>query len=108
MKTDIGIENEKSGFIPDTDWKMRRFGDPWQQGESIISGIGQGYILTTPIQLATMISRIANGGYEVSPTFKKFDKNKETVIQYPTGSKQTTYSISISLKMQIARCLKKH
>ncbi len=81
MKTDIGIENEKSGFIPDTDWKMRRFGEPWQQGESIISGIGQGYILTTPIQLATMVSRIANGGYEVHPTFKKFDKNNKLELK---------------------------
>ncbi len=73
QKTNVGIENEKSGLIPDTEWKRQRFGEPWQQGESIISGIGQGYILTTPIQLATMVSRIANGGYAVSPTFKKFD-----------------------------------
>lgn len=81
FKTNIGIENEKSGFIPDTDWKMRKFGEPWQQGESIISGIGQGYILTTPVQLATMISRIANGGYEVSPTFTKYDKNKKQELR---------------------------
>ena len=80
-KTNIGIENEKSGFIPDTEWKMRRFGETWQQGESIISGIGQGYILTTPIQLATMVSRIANGGYEVNPTFKKFDKNDKLELK---------------------------
>lgn len=70
-KTNIGIENEKEGLIPDAEWKRRRFGEPWQQGESIISGIGQGYILTTPIQLATMVSRIANGGYEVNPTFNR-------------------------------------
>ena len=81
FKTNIGIENEKSGFIPDTDWKMRKFGEPWQQGESIISGIGQGYILTTPVQLATMISRIANGGYEVSPTFTKYDKSKKQELR---------------------------
>ena len=76
-KTNIGIENEKSGLIPDTEWKMKRFGEPWQQGESVISGIGQGYILTTPIQLATMVSRIANGGYKINPTFKKLDKNEK-------------------------------
>ena len=72
-KTNIGIENEKSGLIPDADWKRWRFGEPWQQGESIISAIGQGYILTTPVQLAVMVSRIANGGYEVQPTFNKVD-----------------------------------
>ena len=76
-KTNIGIENEKSGLIPDTEWKIKRFGEPWQQGENVISGIGQGYILTTPIQLATMVSRIANGGYKINPTFKKLDKNEK-------------------------------
>lgn len=70
-KTNIGIENEKDGLIPDADWKRRRFGEGWQQGESIISAIGQGYILTTPMQLAVMVSRIANGGYEIHPTFSK-------------------------------------
>ncbi len=79
QKTNVGIENEKSGLIPDTEWKRQRFGEPWQQGESIISGIGQGYILTTPVQLATMVSRIANGGYAVSPTFRKFDPKNGVV-----------------------------
>ena len=84
----IGLENEKSGLIPDKAWKYRRFGEPWQLGESLISGIGQGYILVTPLQLATMTARIANGGYEVVPTFfplsaeqkdniKKISVNKE-------------------------------
>lgn len=72
-KTNIGLENEKAGLIPDAEWKRRRFGEAWQQGESIISGIGQGYILTTPVQLAVMVSRIANGGYEINPTFRKVD-----------------------------------
>ena len=76
-KTNIGIENEKDGIIPDSDWKKKRFGESWQLGETIISGIGQGYILTTPMQLAVMVSRIANGGIEISPTFKKV--NSETI-----------------------------
>lgn len=71
QKTDIGLENEKTGLIPDKEWKRRRFGEAWQQGETVISGIGQGYILITPLQLATMTARIANGGYEVKPTFTK-------------------------------------
>ena len=70
-KIDIGLKNEKPGLIPDKAWKKKRFGEPWQQGETVISGIGQGYILTTPLQLATMVARIANGGYEVKPTFTK-------------------------------------
>ncbi len=71
QKINIGLENEKEGLIPDTEWKRKRFGEPWQLGESLISGIGQGYILTTPIQLVTMTARIANGGYNIVPTFEK-------------------------------------
>lgn len=80
-KINIGLENEKSGLIPNTDWKLRRFGEPWQQGESLISGIGQGYILTTPIQLATMTARIANGGYKVDPTLKKLTADQKQKIE---------------------------
>lgn len=71
----IGLEHEKAGLIPDKEWKLRRFGEPWQMGESLISGIGQGYILVTPLQLATMTARLVNGGYEVTPTFFPVDEN---------------------------------
>ena len=77
QKVNIGLENEKAGLIPDSDWKRRRFGEPWQLGETLISGIGQGYILTTPIQLATMTARIANGGYRVKPTLVKTTEKPE-------------------------------
>lgn len=80
-KVDIGLENEKAGLIPNTEWKQRRFGEPWQHGESLISGIGQGYILTTPIQLATMTARIANGGYKVNPTLNKLSDNQKQKIE---------------------------
>ena len=80
-KIDIGLENEKAGLIPDKAWKMKRFGEPWQQGESLISGIGQGYILTTPLQLATMVARVANGGYEVKPTFIKLSNEEKKHIK---------------------------
>ncbi len=80
-KINIGLENERAGLIPDKAWKLKRFGEPWQQGESLISGIGQGYILTTPLQLATMIARVANGGYQVTPTFTKLDPNEKNHIK---------------------------
>ena len=72
-KVNIGLEHEKAGLIPDKEWKLKRFGEPWQVGESLISGIGQGYILVTPLQLATMTARLVNGGYEVVPTFFPID-----------------------------------
>lgn len=76
-KTNIGIENEKEGIVPNAEWKKKRFGESWQLGETIIAGIGQGYVLVTPMQLAVMTSRIANGRYEVVPTFKKVDENNQ-------------------------------
>lgn len=85
-KIDVGLENEKSGLIPDKKWKLNRFGEPWQQGESVISGIGQGYILTTPLQLATMVARIANGGYEVKPTFTKVE-NRSAIRKIDVSDK---------------------
>lgn len=80
-KINIGLENEKAGLIPDKEWKLRRFGEPWQQGESLISGIGQGYILTTPLQLATMTARLVNGGYEIKPTFLKVSDGEKSKIR---------------------------
>lgn len=80
-KINIGLENEKAGLIPDKEWKLRRFGEPWQQGESLISGIGQGYILTTPLQLATMTARLVNGGYEIKPTFLKVSDGEKRKIK---------------------------
>ncbi|HWD26202.1 MAG TPA: penicillin-binding protein 2 [Rhizomicrobium sp.] len=59
--TGIEIPGENAGFIPDAAWKEARFGIPWQLGETLVTGIGQGYVLTTPLQLATLAARIASG-----------------------------------------------
>jgi penicillin-binding protein 2 len=63
----IDISGEKKGFIPTRRWKQKQFNQPWQKGETLISGIGQGYVLATPLQLAVMAAHIANGGYRVKP-----------------------------------------
>ena len=67
----IGLDNEKGGNIPNKAWKYAKYGTNWTQGDSANSGIGQGYVLVTPLQLVTMLSRIVNGGYAVKPTFIK-------------------------------------
>ena len=59
--TGIELPGELAGFIPSRAWKLARFGVPWQQGETLNTGIGQGYVLTTPIQLCTLVARIASG-----------------------------------------------
>ena len=69
--------DEKSGLIPSKAWKKARHGTQWTQGDSANSGIGQGYVLVTPLQLATMLARVVNGGYEVMPTFIKNPKKEK-------------------------------
>jgi penicillin-binding protein 2 len=61
------FENEKKGLIPSTAWKKNVLGRNWLLGETIITGIGQGYIQTTPIQLCLMTAQIANGGFKIYP-----------------------------------------
>ncbi|EJW21602.1 hypothetical protein IMCC14465_13980 [alpha proteobacterium IMCC14465] len=62
-----GAFEEKKGLIPGRDWKRANLDASWQTGETLIAGIGQGYMLVTPIQLAVMTARLANGGREVVP-----------------------------------------
>ena len=68
---EVGLDNEKAGIIPTKAWKKARFGTSWTHGDAANSGIGQGYVLVTPLQLATMLARVVNGGYAVQPTFIK-------------------------------------
>ena len=58
---------EKKGLVPNTQWKKNALGQGWLLGETMITGIGQGYIQTTPIQLCLMTAQIANGGYKIYP-----------------------------------------
>ncbi len=66
-KTNIFLNGERSGLIPSREWKYRRFGTPWQKGETLNTAIGQGYVLVTPIQVAKFISAIVNGGRLLRP-----------------------------------------
>ena len=63
---DLYIE-EKIGIVPSTKWKLENLGIPWYLGETINTGIGQGYIQSTPLQLCFMTAQIANGGYKIKP-----------------------------------------
>jgi penicillin-binding protein 2 len=59
---DIGLIEEKAGVVPDPDWKRGNLNAAWLGGETLIAGAGQGYVQTTPLQLAVMTARIASGG----------------------------------------------
>ena len=60
-------KNEKKGLVPSTKWKKDKLGTGWVLGETLITGIGQGYIQTTPLQLCLMSAQIANGGFKIYP-----------------------------------------
>jgi penicillin-binding protein 2 len=63
----VDLPGERGGLIPNKEWKRKALKQPWHPGETLINAIGQGYVTATPIQLATMVSRIANGGFAVVP-----------------------------------------
>lgn len=67
----IGLKNEKPGLIPSAAWKQKKFGKRWFHGETLPVAIGQGYVLMTPIQLASMIATVANEGTVYRPYLVK-------------------------------------
>ena len=72
------FDNEKKGLIPDTKWKKNNLGKGWVIGETLITGIGQGYTQTTPLQLCLMTAQLANGGFKIYPKII-FDENNKSV-----------------------------
>ena len=73
--------NEKKGLIPSTNWKKDNLGKGWVLGETLITGIGQGYIQTTPLQLCLMVAQLGNGGHKITPriTISSNDETYEEV-----------------------------
>ncbi len=70
-KTGIDLPGESAGLVPSPAWKERRFHRPWFPGETVISGIGQGYWQVTPLQLAVATAALANGGTIYKPELLK-------------------------------------
>lgn len=65
--TELGLKSEKSGLVPSRDWKSRALRRQWLLGETYNTGIGQGYLLATPLQLAIQAARLANGRFAIKP-----------------------------------------
>ena len=65
--TGIKLDNEASGLVATSDWKLTRMGVPWQGGETLSVVIGQGFNLVTPIQMLCLISAVGNGGVRYRP-----------------------------------------
>ena len=94
------FENEKQGLMPSTQWKKNTLGKGWVIGETLITGIGQGYIQTTPLQLCLMTAQLANGGYKIYPKISvngdedNFEDIKSTIEKNSKNSKDTKRSLT--------------
>jgi penicillin-binding protein 2 len=84
-KTGIELAGEKPGLIPSQEWKKKKYGYPWQKGETLNTAIGQGFVLCTPLQVATFFSGIANGAYVPRP---------HIVLAVDGASKSTSFTPS--------------
>jgi len=82
-KLDISLYGARSGLVPSDEWKRKVFNQPWVGGDTLNTAIGQGNVLATPLQMALVTARIANGGVPIKPylvrnhnIYKQFDELK--------------------------------
>jgi len=92
-KLGIELSAERKGLIPTRDWKLAVYGEPWQKGETLVIGIGQGFVLATPLQLAVMAARIANGGIAIRPNIVR---ETQRVGKRLPGSREPFPSMGLS------------
>ncbi|MFC1494637.1 penicillin-binding protein 2 [Thermodesulfobacteriota bacterium] len=82
-KTNIDLTSEVDGLIPDREWKMVKKGEKWHQGETLSCAIGQSYIDVTPVQMASLISTVFNGGMIYQPgVVKSVGNEKNNVFEF--------------------------
>ncbi|MFA6015270.1 MAG: penicillin-binding protein 2 [Gallionellaceae bacterium] len=93
-RTGVDMEGEVSGLVPSQQWKMRRYKQPWYAGDTVSVGIGQGYNLVTPLQLASATATLANDGVTYKPHFVKEIKRSSGVS--PERIPQPTYDLHIA------------
>ncbi len=81
--TNLDIAGERTGLLPTPEWKEKRFKQPWYAGETVITGIGQGYTLITPMQLAFATAMLANNGVGVKPHLVASIRDSQTGQTHP-------------------------
>ena len=86
LKSGIDITGEVGGLLPTPEWKQRRFKQPWYMGETVIVGIGQGYTLATPMQLAQATAILANKGVAMRPRLVTSIVDAKTLVSAPTAA----------------------
>jgi penicillin-binding protein 2 len=96
-KTGIDLEGETSGLLPSQDWKMKRYQQIWYPGDTVSVGIGQGYSLVTPMQLAFATATLANNGVAYKPHLvKEVQSSRNSESRFI--AQQPLYDLSIDPK----------
>lgn len=80
--TGIDLGQESAGLVPTSHWKLKRFGEPWQGGETLSVAIGQGFNLVTPLQLAVMAAAVGNGGIRYKPQLVQKIVSAENTVTF--------------------------
>jgi len=93
-KIDISLYGSKAGLVPSNEWKQKVFKQPWVGGDTLNAAIGQGNVLATPLQMALVTAKIANGGIPIKPylvrnrnIYKQFDELKNEPLVKPAHLK---------------------
>lgn len=97
-KTDIDVLNDSRGLVPSKKWKRNTKNEPWYKGDTLILGIGQGFISTTPLQLAKATALLANKGKSIIPRFaiKTYDPITEKTFDFDVN-----YGKTVKMKNEI-------
>ncbi|MGZ5077995.1 MAG: penicillin-binding protein 2 [Usitatibacter sp.] len=94
-RTGIDIEGELTGLVPSQEWKWERFKQKWYAGDTVSVGIGQGYLLATPLQLAAATATIANEGVPVHPRLLKAVQDAKTQQTRPILASATREAVAV-------------
>jgi penicillin-binding protein 2 len=102
LGTELGLDmpGERAGLMPTKAWKRAVIGQPWVLGETLVAGIGQGFVLSTPLQLATMTARMANGGRAVVPHLAR-----DVVVRGQLASRAAVEPAPLGIKPQNLRAV---
>ena len=105
-KSGVALDDERSGLIPDTEWKRKRYRQPWFPGETVSVAIGQGYVTVTPLQLANMTAAVANGGTVYRPRIvSKIESTDGATIREYGPEKIRTIKVSPTTLQRVRTAL---
>lgn len=105
VPTGIGLEHEKGGIVPDAAWKQKRFKQPWYAGETVSVSIGQGYVTTTPMQMAQLMAATATGVVRRPHLVKRVESATGEVIEEVQPEERNTLPLRKTTLLQVQEAL---